>query len=153
MIWEALQIAYNAHHDQLDKGGNAYFLHPVFVALQMDTEEEKITGILHDVIEDTDVTLEDLKRQGFSENVIAAVDAMTRREDETYMEFIKRLSVNEIARHVKIQDIRNNMDLTRIPEPTKKDWDRMEVYMQALTYLEEKESLADILTGITEDAE
>ncbi len=153
MIWEALQIAYNAHHDQLDKGGNAYFLHPVFVALQMDTEEEKITGILHDVIEDTDVTLEDLKRQGFSENVIAAVDAMTRRDDETYMEFIKRLSVNEIARHVKIQDIRNNMDLTRIPEPTKKDWDRMEVYMQALTYLEEKESLADILTGITEDAE
>lgn len=153
MIWEALQIAYNAHHDQLDKGGNAYFLHPVFVALQMDTEEEKITGILHDVIEDTDVTLEDLKRQGFSENVIAAVDAMTRRENETYMEFIKRLSVNEIARHVKIQDIRNNMDLTRIPEPTKKDWDRMEVYMQALTYLEEKESLADILTGITEDAE
>lgn len=152
MIWEALQIAYNAHHEQLDKGGNAYFLHPVFVALQMDTEEEKITGILHDVIEDTDITLEDLKRQGFSENVIAAVDAMTRRDGETYMEFIKRLSVNEIARRVKIQDIRNNMDLSRIPEPTKKDWDRMDVYMKALTYLEEKESLADILTGKTEDA-
>ena len=153
MIWEALQIAYNAHHDQLDKGGNAYFLHPVFVALQMDTEEEKITAILHDVIEDTDITLEDLKRQGFSENVLAAVDAMTHREGETYMEFIKRLSVNEIARHVKIQDIRNNMDLSRIPEPTKRDWERIEVYMEALTYLEEKDNLTDELKGYTEEAE
>ena len=147
---KALKISFDAHKNQVDKSGMPYVYHPFHLAEQMNDELSTCVALLHDVAEDSDITLDDLKRQGFSENVLAAVDAMTHREGETYMDFIKRLSVNEIARHVKIQDIRNNMDLSRIPSPTDADFARIEKYKKAYAILTEglvrSDGTSDVLT-------
>lgn len=133
---DAVILAYIAHEDQVDRGGNKYILHPLRVMQQMDTNEECIVAILHDVIEDTDIPLEYLREQGYSETVVEAIDCLTRREGESYMHFIKRAKQNPIARKVKIADIKDNMDLSRIPEPTEKDYSRMKRYEKALKELE-----------------
>jgi GTP diphosphokinase / guanosine-3',5'-bis(diphosphate) 3'-diphosphatase len=103
---------------------------------QMDTSEERIVAMLHDVIEDTDIPLEYLREEGYSETIVQAIDYLTRREGESYMDFIKRVKQNPIARKVKIADIKDNMDLSRIPNPTEKDFQRMKRYEKALRELE-----------------
>ncbi|WP_328133386.1 HD domain-containing protein [Brevibacillus laterosporus] len=128
-------MATKAHADQVDKGGNPYILHPLRVMLKMSTEEEMIAAVLHDVIEDTKVNADDLKRAGFTESVIDAVIALTRQDGETYMDFIKRAKQNPIARTVKIRDIEDNCDLTRISNPSDQDHSRMKRYKKAIQEL------------------
>lgn len=134
-IKTTLRIAMNAHEGQLDKAGFPYITHPIRVALNCDTEEQKIVALLHDVVEDTPMTLHDLKDLGYSQDVVDAVDALTQREGETYEDFVLRARCNPIARVVKINDIKDNMDLTRIPNPRKRDFVRNEKYAKALAVL------------------
>lgn len=133
LINEALKIAQKAHKGQKDKGGNDYLLHPVTVALHCDTEKERVVALLHDVIEDSDMSLEDLSI--FDKDIIEAVIAITRREDQSREDYIKQVCSNEIARKVKIADLANNMDLSRIENITQKDLDRIERYKKELEYL------------------
>lgn len=134
-LWRALQIAYDAHDGVKDKGGSPYFLHPVFVSEFLETEDEKIAAVLHDVVEDTDITLDMLREEGFSEAVIEAIDCVTKRDGEDYMDFVRRAASNPIAKAVKIADIQNNLDLSRIPNPTAWDFERLEKYRKALRFL------------------
>ena len=133
LINEALKIAQKAHKGQKDKGGNDYLLHPVTVALHCDTEKERVVALLHDVIEDSDMSLEDLSI--FDKDIIEAVIAITRREDQSREDYIKQVCSNEIARKVKIADLANNMDLSCIENITQKDLDRIERYKKELEYL------------------
>ena len=114
MLAKALNIAYSAHQGQIDKGGIPYIQHPIRVALNCLTDDEKIVALLHDVIEDTNVTVEELRQAGFSTTIINAIIALTRIDGEDYMQFIKRLSLNDLATSVKIQDLKDNMDIRRL---------------------------------------
>lgn len=113
-IIECLRFVEEFHHGQYDKIGAPYILHPVFVAEQMDTEKATIVALLHDVIEDTSITLDDLRDKGYSDEIIVAIDALTRRTGETYSAYIERLSNNKLARHVKIADLRHNLQPERV---------------------------------------
>lgn len=105
------------------------------MADSLDSTEAKIVAILHDVIEDTPLTLNDLREAGYPEAIVVALDGLTRREDETYEESIERAATNPLARQVKIADLRDNMDLTRIAHPTETDHARIERYRRALQAL------------------
>lgn len=134
MLNKALMLSYMAHKDQVDKGGSPYYLHPIYVALNVNSEDEKIVALLHDIIEDTDITLDDLKSEGFSDEIINAVDAITHR-DESYEIYIQKVKTNAIATVVKIADIKHNMDTSRLKKITEKDIKRVEKYKKALAYL------------------
>jgi (p)ppGpp synthase/HD superfamily hydrolase len=112
----AIALAAEAHVEQLDKSGAPYILHPIRMMLRMSSEPEMIAALLHDVVEDTSWTFDRLRAEGFSEEVIAAVDGVTRRPEETYEEFVARAKTNPIARKVKIADLEDNMDLKRLGE-------------------------------------
>lgn len=131
----ALEIAAGAHRGQRDKAGQPYILHPLRVMQACGTDEERIVAILHDVVEDSDWTLDDLRGEGLAEDLVAAVDAMTRRENETYAEFVDRASRHPIARAVKIADLRDNLDMSRIADPTASDLQRAQKYQEALNML------------------
>lgn len=124
----AIEIAASAHAGDTDKAGVHYILHPIRVMLRMGTEEEMIVGVLHDVVEDTEVTLDDLAAEGFSKAVVEAVDALTKRPGESRIEAAKRARKNLIARAVKLADNAENMDLTRLTNPTPKDYSRLQEY-------------------------
>ena len=134
----AIEIAASAHRNQADKGGSPYILHPIRVMMSLDTEDEKIVGILHDVIEDSDVwNFERLKEEGFEENILSALKSVTKLSgDEDYQQFIKRAAQNEIGRNVKIADIKDNLDVTRIGALNEKDLLRINKYKEALLFLE-----------------
>ena len=132
----ALVLASIYHAGAIDKGGNHYILHPMAVALSLDTDEERITAILHDIVEDTVITFKNLAELGFSDKVVKAIESVTRRENESYMDFIRRCKCNEIGRKVKLKDIENNLDISRIPNPTEKDLDRLNKYKKAKKILE-----------------
>lgn len=132
MINKALKIAHRAHLGQVDKGGVPYILHPIRVALHCETDAEKVVALLHDVVEDTSFTLEDLKAEGISRNLLDAIDSLTNREGESYDEFICRVSQNELAVRVKIQDLKDNMDLSRMGGKKHRKYD---LYCEALSYL------------------
>ena len=131
----AIAIAANAHAGQTDKAGVAYILHPLRVMLMLETEAERIVGVLHDVVEDTAVTYEDLRIAGFTEEILAALDSVTRRDDEDYEAFVLRAGQNPIGRRVKLADLKDNSDLSRIPSPTEKDYARLEKYRRAIATL------------------
>lgn len=133
MLAKALNIAYSAHQGQIDKGGIPYIQHPIRVALNCLTDDEKIVALLHDVIEDTSVTVEELINEGFNQNIIDAIISLTKKNGEDYMTFIRRVSSNELATLVKIQDLKDNMDLRRLNG--KPHW-KMGVYPKALSFLE-----------------
>lgn len=132
---KAIVIATNAHTGQLDKGGNPYILHPLRIMMKMPSKESMIVAVLHDVLEDTEVTKEDLFQAGFSTEIVEAVLAVTRDEDETYMEFVKRAKRNPIARIVKLADLEDNCDLSRIPDPKPNDHERLLRYKEAIKEL------------------
>ncbi|WP_300727496.1 HD domain-containing protein [uncultured Bacteroides sp.] len=132
MINKALEIACRVHAGQTDKGGHPYIWHPVRVALHCDSEEEKVVALLHDVVEDTPVTLEALKAEGFSMAVLDALKCLTKIKGEEYMDFIRRVAGNELAVKVKIQDLKDNMDVSRLGG--KKHW-KMDLYSEALRFL------------------
>ena len=124
----AIAIAADAHAGQLDKAGQPYILHPLRVMLRVSNEEERIAAILHDVVEDTNVTLEQLAKEGFSGTVLAAVEALTKLPGESRTEAAARAKRDVIARAVKLADNSENMDLSRIAAHTEKDFARMKEY-------------------------
>ena len=128
----AIAIAAEAHAGQKDKAGNPYLLHPLRVMLAVKAPEERIVAVLHDVVEDTPWTLDALRAEGFSRGVVNAVDALTRRKGEEYFEFVRRAVAHPIARPVKIADLRDNLDMTRIAPPTSRDSERFVRYREAL---------------------
>lgn len=133
---KALQIAVKAHDGQTDKAGEPYILHPLRVMMSMQTLEQKIAAVLHDTVEDTPVTLEDLRNAGFSAEVIAAVEALTKEKGETRISAATRAVKNPIAKQVKLADVKDNMDMSRIPNPTEKDYARLEEYKRVRVILE-----------------
>lgn len=132
---KAMKIAYNAHINQVDKSEVPYIYHPIHLAEQMNTETECIVALLHDVVEDTDVTFEQLK-QDFPEEVIEALKLLTHDKNTDYMEYVKKLKTNPIAKKVKIADIKHNADETRLEKITVKDIARRNKYKKALEILE-----------------
>lgn len=130
-LGRAIAIAAQAHQEQRDKAGAPYILHPLRMMAQLHSEAERIVAVLHDLIEDTDWTLDQLCAEGFSDDVLAAIDCLTKRDDESYDAFIERASRNELARRVKLADLEDNMDLRRIAEVSDKDLERLRKYHQA----------------------
>jgi guanosine-3',5'-bis(diphosphate) 3'-pyrophosphohydrolase len=124
----AIAIAAAAHESQVDKAGEAYILHPLRVMLRVTSLHERMAAVLHDVIEDTDVTLHQLIAEGFPPEVTAAVDALTKRPGESRTQAALRAANNPIAREVKLADNAENMDLTRIRNPSERDFARIEEY-------------------------
>jgi len=131
----AIKICLQAHRGQKDRGGELYMLHPMIVMFYMDTHNEKVVALLHDVVEDSSWTLEDLKKESFSDPIIEAIDAITKRKNEQYDDYISRVSKNELARKVKLQDLKHNMDISRLPAPKQKDRDRVIKYQAAFDKL------------------
>jgi (p)ppGpp synthase/HD superfamily hydrolase len=131
----AMIIAYNAHNGQEDKSGVPYIFHPIHLAEQMETEEECLVALLHDVIEDTWVTIEQLQAE-FSETVVEAVKLLTRDKSVDYMDYIRKIKPNPLARKVKLADLHHNSDPTRMENPTEKDIKRSEKYHKAIEILE-----------------
>ena len=127
-IEDAIAIAAEAHKGEKDKAGAAYILHPLRMMLRLKTETEMIAAVLHDVVEDTSWTIEKLRAQGFSEEVLEAIECVTNREGESYEKFIERARKNPIARRVKIADLEDNMNIRRIGELKPKDLERLEKY-------------------------
>ncbi|MDK8180608.1 GTP pyrophosphokinase [Paenibacillus sp. UMB4589-SE434] len=134
-ISKAIILATKAHDGQVDKGGNPYILHPLRVMLKMKSEEEKIVAVLHDVLEDTELNSKELLELGLSEDAVFAIECLTRHKDESYIEFIQRLKSVPVARSVKIADIMDNMNLSRIESPTEQDYIRNLKYQKALDEL------------------
>lgn len=132
----AITIAAQAHAGQVDKAGAPYILHPLRVMLRMNTDEERMVAVLHDVIEDSDWTLDRLRAEGFPEAVLAGVESMTRNPEETYEEYVLRAGRNTIGRRVKLADLEDNSDLSRISLPTEKDYARIEKYRRAIALLQ-----------------
>jgi (p)ppGpp synthase/HD superfamily hydrolase len=132
----ALEIAAKAHSGQKDKANDVYVLHPLRVMLRLSSAEARIAAVLHDVAEDTCVTLDVLREEGFDEQVLAAIGSLTKREDDDYEAFIERVAQNSLARQVKIEDLKDNMDLLRLGrEPTDHDVERNVKYGKALARL------------------
>ncbi len=132
----AIEIAQEAHKGVKDKGGHDYINHPIRVMHAMSNDQEKIVAILHDVVEDSDWTFERLKEEGFEDSVIESLRCVTKySEEEDYQEFIKRAATNKIATKVKMADIEDNLDLSRLGTLTEKDLTRIEKYKKALKYL------------------
>ena len=130
MLEKAIKIAVEAHRGQIDKAGKIYILHPMRVMLRGQSETEQIVGILHDVIEDTPVTLEMLQQEGFSEDILSALACLTKEKGEDYGHFIDRVITNPLATQVKLYDMEDNMNRDRIPYPTKSDEDRFAKYQK-----------------------
>lgn len=131
----AIAIAAKAHDGQVDKAGAPYILHPLRVMLNVEGESARTVAVLHDVVEDSDVTLEDLAKEGFSEEVLAAVEAVTARPGETRIEGAYRAAANPIARAVKLADNADNSNLSRIANPGAKDYARLEQYKEVRAIL------------------
>lgn len=132
---QAIKIALEVHSGQVDKAGEMYLLHPLRLMFKFHTEDERVVAVLHDVIEDGEITLENLKLLGFSDSVVNAIDCLSRRKDEKYENFISRLSIDKLARKIKIEDIKDNLDLTRLNYISDKELKRIEKYHRSLRLL------------------
>lgn len=135
LIAKAMEIALDAHKGQKDKGGFPYILHPLTVASKQETENCIIVALLHDVVEDSGYTLEDLRAAGFADEVCDAIDLLTHKQGEDYFSYIHKIKTNEIAKSVKVQDLRHNSDTSRLATVTEKDERRVEKYRKALDIL------------------
>ncbi|MDR3071912.1 MAG: HD domain-containing protein [Clostridiales Family XIII bacterium] len=131
----AMQIATKAHEGQFDKGGKPYINHPIAVFEMVEGEDAKMVALLHDVIEDSETTLDDLRAAGFSENIVSAVDCLTKRDEEVYENYLVRVRKNHIARDVKRADLIHNMDTSRLTEVTEDDLKRFQKYSNAVSVL------------------
>lgn len=132
----AIAIAAEAHAGVKDKAAEPYILHPIRVMIEQKGESERIAAMLHDVVEDTPWTLGRLRAEGFSEEVVRAVDALTRRPGEDYFDFCRRAGRDPVARPVKLADIKDNMDVSRISNPTAADYERLDRYRAAKPLLD-----------------
>ena len=132
---KALKFCFEAHKDQQDKSGLPYVFHPFHLAEQMDTEETVCVALLHDVVEDTDYTLEDLIAMGFPKPVTDALALMTHDENVPYLDYVAKLKDNPVARQVKLADLKHNSDLTRLDRIDEKALERVEKYRKATQLL------------------
>lgn len=132
----AIKVATEAHVGQVDKGGKPYINHPQAVAASLTNTEYKIVAYLHDVCEDTSITSDDLKDMGFTYRIVNSIRFLTKTDELTYEEYLRRLRMDSCARAVKIADLKHNMDITRIPNPSEKDYVRIEKYKKSLAFLE-----------------
>ncbi len=137
LIERALAIALTAHRGQVDKANTPYILHPLRLMVQMDTEDEQLTALLHDVVEDSDMTLAGLRSEGMPDSVLAALALLTHQNGESYDVYVSKIKGNPLARKVKLADLADNMRLERIPDPTAKDLERLEKYRRAQALLNE----------------
>lgn len=133
----ALAIATDAHRGQYDKGGESYIHHPVAVAAAFADDCRHAAALLHDVVEDTALTLDHLRDMGIPGEVVLAVDALTKRDGEPYPAYLARVKANPVARDVKLADLTHNSRLSRIQAPTEKDYKRIEKYRGAIAFLEQ----------------
>lgn len=134
-VSKALRLAAAAHKGQVDKAGKDYIGHPIAVAESLDTEEEQTAALLHDTVEDTEVTLEGLKAEGFSAAVVRAVECLTQRNGEPREAYLLRVAANPLAIKVKLADLAHNSDLSRLSAPAEKDYARAERYAKEAAFL------------------
>ena len=134
-IERAIEIAANSHAGQRDKAGQPYIFHPLRVMFRVNGEHEQMAAVLHDVVEDTAITFDDLAREGFPSEVLRAIAALTKLPGETRLEAAARAAADPIARKVKLADNAENMDLSRIPNPTEKDYARCREYEEVRALL------------------
>ena len=132
----AITLAVQQHAGQVDKGGQPYILHPLRVMLQLQQTDQQIVAVLHDILEDTHTTTQDLQNLGFQTHIIQAIQALTKLPQETRVQAAMRTAQNPLACAVKIADVQDNMNLTRIPNPTARDLARLEEYRQVLEILQ-----------------
>ncbi len=135
MTKKALKICFEAHKEQVDKSGMPYVFHPFHLAEQMETEDAVIVALLHDVVEDTEYTLDDIKSMGFPDGVIDALSLLTHDETVPYMDYVKKIKNNPIAKAVKLADLKHNSDLSRLSVVTEKDYTRADKYKKAISLL------------------
>jgi (p)ppGpp synthase/HD superfamily hydrolase len=144
---DAIVLATNAHRGQKDRNDEPYIMHPIRVMSQLWGYDERMVAVLHDVIEDTEVTLDDLRRQSYPDHIVAAVDAISKRKDidEPYSTYILRVKENPLAAKVKIADLRDNANLDRLPGVEAYDLKRLDRYNRALQFLIGRYPSPDIL--------
>ena len=135
MLEKAIEIAVKAHKGQKDKKGKPYIGHLLRVMHSGTTEDEKICGVLHDLVEDTNRTFEDLKNEGFSDTIIDALKCLTKLQNENYDQFINRVSKNKLAVKVKLNDLTDNLDVKRLEKLTEEDMKRINKYLRAFRQL------------------
>ena len=134
---EAMKLCFKAHKNQVDKTNIPYVFHPFHLAEQMNDEYTTVIALLHDVIEDTDYTFEDLKEMGYPKEVIDALRLLTHEKEVPYMEYVSKIKENPLATSVKLADLRHNSDLTRLDVVDEKAIKRVEKYKKAIKLLEE----------------
>ena len=135
-VKKALEIAFDAHKDQVDKAGLPYIYHPFYLATQMETEDSIIVALLHDVVEDSPYTFEDLENHGFSTTIIATLRLLTHEDSEDYITYIHRVKENELARIVKLADLKHNSDESRLSHIDDKVRERLNRYAESIKILE-----------------
>jgi metal dependent phosphohydrolase, HD region len=135
MINIALSIAKKAHAGQVDKAGIDYIQHPLYVASQVKTEQEKAVALLHDVLEDSDITAADLLAYGLSNEVVTAVQTLTKKKGQSYQDYLEKVKSNDLARVVKLADLKHNSDLSRLKSVSDTDRERVKKYKNAIRYL------------------
>ena len=128
---KAILVAFKAHAGQMDRAGLQYILHPLHIAEQMKDEDTCVVALLHDVIEDTDMTLDDLRQYGFTEAQLEGVRLMTHEDGVDYFDYVRAIKKNEVAKAVKLEDLKHNSDTTRLAEVTDKDMERLKKYKKA----------------------
>ena len=133
---KAYKIAFEAHRDQLDKSGLPYIHHPLHLASQMTDEVTTCVALLHDVAEDSDMTLDDLEKLGFGGEIVDALRLLTHAENVPYMDYVRKIKKNPVAAAVKRADLMHNSDTTRLDVVTEKDLERVEKYKKALEILD-----------------
>ena len=133
---KAIEVAVMAHKGQTRKNGDPYILHPLRLMMSVESANEKIVAVLHDVVEDTSVSFEQLENDGFSDDVIAALKLLTHQSDQSYEDYINCLADNELSRKVKMADLRDNSNLFEIPLIESRDLQRLENYHKAYKQLE-----------------
>ena len=134
---KALKLCFEAHKEQKDKSGMPYVFHPFHLAEQMQDEDTTVVALLHDIVEDTEYTIEDIAAMGFHARVVAAIALMTHAEDVPYMDYVAKIKDNPIAKAVKLADLTHNSDMTRLDVVDEKAKARIEKYAKALRFLNE----------------
>ena len=134
---KAMQLCFEAHKDQLDKSGLPYVFHPFHLAEQMKDETTTVVALLHDVVEDTDITLNDIAKEGFGDEVVQALSLLTHEDEVQYMDYVAKIKDNPIAKTVKLADLAHNSDLSRLDVVDEKALKRREKYQKAIAFLNE----------------
>ncbi|MBE6904514.1 MAG: HD domain-containing protein [Ruminococcaceae bacterium] len=134
---KALKLCFEAHKNQCDKSGLPYVFHPFHLAEQMEDEATTVVALLHDVVEDTDYTLQDLRDMGFGDEIIEAISALTHDDNVAYMDYVANIKLNPIAKKVKLADLKHNSDTSRLDVVTDKDLEREAKYHKAIKFLNE----------------